>query len=547
MKNETKNKEDKKSFVNINQILVGTFLLIVGIIIGITISLSDTFALETATASDLTSGTSTSSNATSSNATSSNATSSNATASNATSSNATASNATSSNAQNSDNVMYLNSISLSETKVKAGDKVYVILSTSGACNSAISITFTDKNNNNFSVSVENINANPYFIVPNYVVSGNYQISYVFLVGTNSDNTTFTKKYGTSNVDNDVTSYDFNVALEVTGNDNNKVELKSLSLIENSAQVGDKVSLSLSTSDSLTSLKLIFKSSNGNQFTSYVNDLGSNPYFIIPSTAKLDNYYLYQATLVTSTSSNVYTNGGNYNFNVNLEVKDTEEDIYVYNNEEITNDIIKDIYNGDSDLEVTINADNNPVISGEIFNAIKGTSKKLIINYKNNQLVFCGNDISDVKSINVSISIDVVEKNEDIEELIGDGIVVNFASNGNLPGEALVKIKITEEIKNTLGDNGIYVYYYDEEEKGFNVIAKEVNPNDGYYEFTISHNSKYVLTKSEVDDKLILEEETNVVDFQQSNLYYLLWICASILLILVVIAIIIIIRKRSNKK
>ena len=132
-------------------------------------------------------------------------------------------------------------------------------------------------------------------------------------------------------------------------------------------------------------------------------------------------------------------------------------------------------------------------------------------------------------------------------MINEGIVLNFTSNGNLPGNALIKIKVTDEMKEILNNNKIYIYYYDEDKNGFNIIAREITEKDGYYEFTISHNSKYILTKTEVDNELIIEEEENVVHFQQSNSHYLLWIAMSSLLIAVVIIIIIIVKKKENKK
>lgn len=514
-----------------NQLLIGIFLLLIGITVGITINLGSTFALESATAAD---------------ATSANATSTNATASNATDSNATSSNATSSNAQITDNIIYLNSLSLGADGAKVGDKVYVNKSTSGACNTAMSITFMDKTtSNSFSVNVEDINNNPYFIVPNNVVNGTYEIISVFLVGLNSDNTTFTKKIGTSNVENEMDYYNFDTKISIAGNEAKKVELTKLTLQNSSAKIGDKVNLTVQTTDTLTSLKLTFKSNAGKEFISYVSNLGNSPFFTIPSTVKADNYYLYQASLATSKSSNIYTNGSNYNFNLNLEVKDADKVSYVYNNNDINSEVIKNIYNGNDDLEVKINANDNSIISSELFNAIKGTNKKLIISYNDNEIVFCGKDIETTKSIDTSISTNVVSKDKDIKELVDDGIVVNFVSNGNLPGNALVRLKVTNEMKTIFGNSKIYIYYYDDLEKGFNKIANEVSAKNGYYEFTISHNSRYVLTKTTIDDKYVTEEEDNVVSFRSSNSHYLLWIAASIVLIVVIISIIVILKKRKQ--
>ena len=536
---ELNKKIEKRYNDNSSNIIIGIFILLFGIMLGITINSSSTFALDTAS----------SNNATDSNATDSNATDSNATDHNATDSNATDNNATASNAVNTDNIIYLNDISLSKNAAKAGEKIYVNKSTSGACNTAMNISFKEVTKGiTFSANIEDLNDNAYILIPNNVVSGNYEVSNLFVVGLNSDNTTFTKKYINSNNNTDNNSFNFNIKLNITGNEKNKVELNKISLSNTSAKAGDKVSINVSTTKKLSSLKLVFKSNKNNSFDVYANDLSSNAYIVIPSSVKSDNYYLYQATLISEDGTNIYTNGTNYKFNINLEIKEASETIKAlsYNNKDINDDIIKKIYNGTDNLEVTIDANDDSVISSELFNSIKGTKKKLIINYKDNQIIFCGNDIEESKSIDANISTNIIKEDNDISKLIEDGVVVNFSSNGNLPGSALVRIKITDEMKNAFGNSKIYVYYYNEDSNKFNEIEKEISATNGYYEFTISHNSKYVLTNTEIDDSLITTDTANIVGFQQSNKTYIAMIVVSILLIAAVIALIIYIKKNNNK-
>lgn len=501
--------------VSSNHLLVGTFLLLVGILVGISLNANDTFALEDAS----------SSNATNSNATSSNATNSNATSSNATNSNATSSNASASNASSTDNILYLNSISFSTNSVNPGDKIYINKNTSGACNSAITIYFKEKTTNNtFSVNVESLNDNPYFVVPNNTGVGEYIVTDVVFIGLNSDNTTFTKHYSINATNENISSYDFNLSINVKANEKvSAISLNKLEITSNSVSIGDKVSINISASESLTSLKLDFKSANGNTFTTYVNSLSNNPYFTVPATVKPDNYSIEKATLVSSNTTTIYTNGSNFNFNTNLTIKEASKDTntsFVYNNEDINDTIIKEIYNSKEDLKITINANGKSIILEELFKAIKGTKKQLIINYGENELIFCGNDIDTPKSIDVSISTSLVNDSEELKELVNDGIVVNFASNGNLPGNATVKVKITDEMKEKFGNKKINVYFYEDTQKGFNTIANEITAENGYYQFNISHNSKYILTTSDIDNKHILDVENNTVSNQKSGLSYL---------------------------
>ena len=154
-----------------------------------------------ATSSNATSSNATSSNATSSNATSSNATSSNATSSNATSSNATSSNATSSNAEATDNILYLVDLKLDKENIKLGEKVNVIISTSGACTSGGTMLFKNiATNVSFSTTIESIENKPYITIPNNIIPGTYELQNIMLMAKNSDNSTFSRTW-LSNTDN----------------------------------------------------------------------------------------------------------------------------------------------------------------------------------------------------------------------------------------------------------------------------------------------------------------------------------------------------------
>lgn len=399
------------------QIAIGSILLLVGIIIGITISLNGTFALETATTS----------NATDSNATDSNATSSNATSSNAASNSANGVNATSGN-------------------------VYL--------------------------------------------------------------------------------------------DNTKIYLEGIDIGKKEAKLGERINITLCTNKTLTNVILLFKSDKGNQFTVYLSNLNREEYFEIPSNIKIDTYYLSQLILESNDLQTTYVNGNNYNFDIKLTITNSTNKTYIFNNENITEDSIKEIAKSDEKSEITINATGNAIISKEIFNSIKGTNKKLIIKYNDNEIIFNGKDITEIKDIDVSITTSCISDDETFKMINNNGYIINFANNGTLPGKAIVKLKATDEMKNFFGKRKIYLYYYDETNNKFTLISKNITMNNDYYEFTINHNSKYILTDTKIDNTTV-EVDNNVVDFQASNTHYLLWIGISIILIAVVIGIIIYLKKKET--
>ena len=491
--------------------------------------------------------------ATATNATTTNATATNATATNATTTNATATNATSANASITDNILYLNEFGVDRLSANTGEKIYVNKNTTGACNSAITLSFKEIiTNTTFNVTVESLNENPYFEIPTNIVAGDYKLTDIVIVGLNSDNTTFTKHFSSEKSGEHILPLEYDITINVTVPKKAAINLTAFKLSTANAFVGDDVKINYSANENLNSLKLIFKSNSGNEFTAFASNLENGPHFAIGSNVIKDNYYLYEVILVSNNTTTIYTNGQNYNFNVNLTINEplkneSVKNNFVYNNEDVTDDIIKEIYNTNQDINVIINTTGNSIVSANLFNSIKGTNKKLTINYKDNQIIFEGKDITDVKSIDTSITINNVIKEKEINKNVKNAFVINFKDNGNLPGKALIRLKITDDMKHLFKNNPVQIYYYDELEKGFNLIKENVKANDNYYEFTIRHNSKYVITKNQIDSSLILKEsDDNVVSFQASNKVYILLIGASLLLIAAVIVTIVIIKKKKIK-
>ena len=541
--------------------LGGIALFIFGIFIGIQLNSGAIDSIQgflfnvtrnsSATNSNATKSNATNSNATNSNATNSNATNSNATNSNATNSNATNSNATNSNAEDpsaTDNIIYLESFHLITKEANAGDTVYVSFETSGACLNGITVTLKNqKNNTTFTALVKSIDDDPYIILPSNLSTSSYIVTDVLLIGLNSDKTTFSKHYNNNSIElKDTVSVKEKVVVT-------PVKLNSISIDPTDVSVGSKINVTFDVNKSLQSLKLEFKSTDNKTMVVYVKSLTNKPYFEIPTTTVGGTYSLYSATLTSSDSTKVYTtNGSNgslkFNFNSKLVISDGTETSFIYNNEDINSQIITKLYNSKEKTEITINADSNTIIDKELFNTIKGKDKTLIINHSDNQLVFNGNDIKNSKTIDVNMLIEETTANENIRKLVSKGIIVNFPDNGNLPGNALVRVKATEDINKLLGDK-IYVYFYNESSNNFSVIAEDVKKkDDGYYEFTISHNSDYLLVNKKIDSKLVVSQNIdNVVSFQKSNGTYLLLIGVGVVVAISLAIVIIVVRKKKEIK
>jgi len=488
---------------------------------------------------------------TDSNATSSNATSCNATSSNSTAGNATACNATSSNVSLSDNILYLDYFYVFNDTVSVGENVKLDIVTSGANLIGVSIVVNNNLGNTYTLIVQSIDNKPYISIPKTLVESTYNVTDVLLIAENSDGSTFTKHYS-SNKAGDGYYYNFNTSFKVkkSSDTTEDIVLNNISLKSNISKVNDKVYLNIDTNVKLTNLKLQF-SSKSMSFNVNVKSVNDNPYFVIPSNVDPDTYELTMATLTSSNSSVLYSNTKSsnnkfYKFNTTLKIENNENgNTYSYNNEDVTNEIISKLYSDNNVTEIEINADSNSIISADLFNSIKGTNKKIIFSYNDNQLIFNGKDIISAKSVDVSISVNPLVSDSDINKLVSNGVVVNFAENGNLPGEALVRINSSKV--NTLLNDSVSVYYYKDDTNKFTLIAENISKtSDGYYEFSISHNSKYILVNSKLDSNLIDTVNENLVSFQRDNkINYALIIVGGLLAISV--GTLIIVLSAKNKK
>lgn len=474
--------------------------------------------------------------------------------SNASPNNASPNNASPSNAAN-DNILYLNKISFKSDKVIAGEKVYVSLDVSGAHLNYVRLYLSEDTNGErvFDAELKDLATdNPYIVIPNNIPGGTYYIREVILIGLNSNNLTFTKHY--SSVKNNSSAYmDLtNNKITVTNNNKgNKVETGKVTLSKSVAKVGEQVKVNIEKQDNLFYMNLSFKSESGNEFKAYLdrfNIQNEGSYFIIPSNVKPDKYFVKEIE-VSNGGDITYYNKDNGLDDITLEVKTNKENTYTYNNINFGEEQLKEIYDAPKNATISIDANVNAIINQELFETIKGTDKKLVINYRGNEIIFSGKDIDNPKTIDASITIENdIQNNEEFKKIndsITDGVILLLSSNGTLPGKATYRLVADEETKKILGNNKIYLYFYNEEDNTFSLIGKNVTLYNNYYEIVINHNSKFILTKNKIDSKYVVKTSNNIVDFQNTDNTNKLIICLGIGLILAVIVLIAIISKNNK--
>lgn len=477
-----------------------------------------------------------------------NATMSDATMFNATMFNATSSNATNSNYVQTYNLLILNNFVLLDHEAKVGEKINLTLETSGACLTGATV-FIKSNDGDlrFSVPVKYTSGFPQIEIPSNIPKGHYHVEKILAFGENNDKSTFSVTFRGEYV----TKETFYVE-----NDESNITLEKIAFKESQGSIGEKVGLEINTSATAKSIKLFFTGSDGATMDLSVKSIENDSYILIPSKVTKGTYKLNKVLITAEDGIKEYsttsTDLSKKLEEISIEIIENTKPTYVYTNNSLSEkdekddtSLLNEIYAAPEDTEIIIDAESNSLINESVFNTVKGTNKKIVISYEDSQIVFNGKDIKSPKSIDASIKVKSASEDSNIKKIVNKGIVVSFSNNGDLPGKANIRIRANELLNNVLGNNTIYLYLYNEDENKFAEIdSKVVKSADGYYEFTIDHNSDYLLVPSKLDSKYITESG-NVVSFQRGDRTNLVLIICGIVLVIGVAVTIFIINKKTT--
>ncbi len=176
------------------------------------------------------------------------------------------------------------------------------------------------------------------------------------------------------------------------------------------------------------------------------------------------------------------------------------------------DLVKDT--SDADLVKDIEAQPNSSIIGikcsvsytmrtEVFSAIQGTTKTIILQSGLVEWRFNGRDINNPKEINVKVEVSTLQYTSSsnktlLSRLVKDksASVLSFANNGVLPGKANILVKRDDLFPHSR-QNSFWVYYFNKMRNQLEFIANPTVSNDGYLGFDIFHNSDYIITESPI--------------------------------------------------
>lgn len=190
--------------------------------------------------------------------------------------------------------------------------------------------------------------------------------------------------------------------------------------------------------------------------------------------------------------------------VSFLVKNTDEDSNTIVTSTTSENLVSSIKNMQEGGTAYIYHGNNNTLPAGVFEAIKGQNKTIVVESDGIQWIFNGTDITgEIKDIDLSTAIDtkwnIDSEADDVMDWEQNAIILKFADNNQLPGEAMIRVKMDYVFQDYLGsDKGLYVYYFDNTTQQFVEVAANISVgNDDYLEFTIDHNSEFVITAGEI--------------------------------------------------
>lgn len=378
----------------------------------------------------------------------------------------------------------------------------------------------------------------YVKVPGYIATGDYVISSVHITDEDGEWIQYLKnvpdagspKYGvlTSNIKVTV-GESISDILGKTG-----FTLSELTFEKDKVPVGDTLNVKTnykwdySIKIRIKSVLVSFADGSNNMFNAYLKN--GDKELVIPTTAKEGTYKVKSVTIELESymgeTNTIIIKEANADeaakkiFSQTLTVEKPEADVLYFNNADLNDDVMFKLKNSKQDAVIKVVATGHTIVTADLFNIIKESPRQLIIESGDNQWVFNGTDIVKSKDIDVDMKFYSLEEAE-VDKTIADkvakqSVVIDFPENGELPGTVLMRIKDTE-LSNVLKGNVYYIYFIDETNNKLSKVSMEVQKSsDGYVEFYMNHNSKYLILNEAVKEEAIIGEDDHTLKFNNSD-------------------------------
>ncbi len=378
----------------------------------------------------------------------------------------------------------------------------------------------------------------YVKVPGYIAPGEYKISSVHITDQDGEWIQYLKNVPDPGSPKfDVLTSNIKVTVGESISDilgKTGFTLSELKFEKDKVAVGDTLKVKTdykwdySIKIRIKSVLVSFADGSNNMFNAYLKN--GDRELVIPTTAKEGNYKVKSVTIELESymgeTNTIIVKEANVDeaaksiFTQTLTVEKQEADVLYFNNADVNDDVIFKLKNSKQDAVIRVVATGHTIVSADLFNIIKESPRQLVIESGDNQWVFSGTDIVTAKDIDVDMnfySLEEAEVDKSIADKVGkQSVVIDFPENGELPGTVLMRIKDTE-LSDVLKGNVYYIYFIDEATNKLSKVSMEVQKSsDGYVEFYMNHNSKYLILNEAVKDETIIGEDDHTLKFNNTD-------------------------------
>ena len=340
------------------------------------------------------------------------------------------------------------SITVLTKEVDKGEKVYLKLDETDYSNCDLTVTLENQDGgDNVTANVESISSNPYFVMPNTVKEGT-----TFKL---KNFKSYNKVLGDVNLDGKRTEEDVTLIQQYLANLNDilttEEQLKRADVnLDGEINVDDAVLI--------------------NQ--------------------DIDNWEVYPITIKYDNIASANT--------VRIKIKGTS----VYDNDDVNSDIINQIKSSENKIIQLIIGEKKKV-DLEVFRAIKGTDKTLIIKYGQVEYEFNGKNIVNLVDFNVDVLFYKSEVDEQINKMLKNGLVVDLTNNRTIPSEFIIRIDNSKLKEYEFDVDEVSVQSVTENKSDLYLSSLKLNNNK--YEFNVKKPVKYVMVKIDKTENVAVED------------------------------------------
>ncbi|MEE0212179.1 MAG: hypothetical protein UEP78_09000 [Negativibacillus sp.] len=348
----------------------------------------------------------------------------------------------------------------------------------------------------------------------YDGSGSYELDQIYLTDDNGHHQKYYSKYHEYAELLLPTELSFTVTNE-SGEDVTAPVLKGISIDKTEVEAPSEVTITLDVEDNLSgyrSASISVINRKNDRIIDLCYSSHDNPNKVIIPISEWEPSGLFEVNKVTLFDNN--NNMSRYNADdlpnqVSFLVKNIDKDNPTGDIITSTNNanLVEQIENMAEGSTAHIYYGNGATLKKEVFEAIKGQDKTIALKSDGIEWIFNGQDVTDenIKNINLTTSIEAKwDSDSDAAEGIDwqqNALILSFAENGKLPAPATIRIKADWVFKDEVGTENLYVYYYDNTKKEYVQVAANLTiTQDEYLEFTIDHNSDFVITQGELKEK-----------------------------------------------